>query len=147
MEVLGAIFKENIKDHQMMHLGYIGVGTLLANETPQHKRSGVQSRQHHLAMLTALLETCFKGLRLAIMRLMNLMHEVQSLATPRSLLFAHPYPESITKTCLAQQNGSALWSKGQEHAQNEWSKLLHVHPVISSSIGYCESTCMVDELS
>ena len=129
----------------MMHLGYAGVCTLLALETPQHRRSGLQSRQHPFAMLTALAESCFKGLRLAIMRL---LHEGQSLATPGSLCLRTPtleaLPRHVLHSRMAQQFEA---SKGQEHVQNKWSELLHSHTVISLSIGNCVSKCMVNELS
>ncbi len=130
----------------MMHSEYAGVCTLLAIETPQHRRSALQSRQHHFAMLTARAESCFKGLRLAIMRL---LHEGQSLATPGSLCLRTPTLEALPSLFLRQILHSRMAqqfeaSKGQEHTRNEWSELLDFHTAISLSIRVKTSNCQVD---
>ena len=68
-------------------------------------------------MLTALAESCFKGLHLAIMRL---LHEGQSLATPESLCLRAPTLEALLRHVLQSRIAQHFEaSKGQEHAQNE----------------------------
>ena len=51
--------------------------SLLADETPQHRKCRALGRQHHLAMLTALRKGGFIGPSIAIVML---MHKVQSVA-------------------------------------------------------------------